>query len=214
MTFTPEEVQAQAKLFMKLSRVMAELGRIPKAGENKYHKYKFATDADVADAIRPLLAEHGVFLFPSIPEVQTTSFERNGKMQTHTLAKFTFTFCDGETGATWASEWFGESEDTGDKGVNKAATAALKYFLLKTFILSTGDPADETDSGVPSQPAPQTTRQEQFTRADFITFMDGYGVAPEEISDWLKERGIAGGTDYERMKNDVVKWMKAQQEAA
>ena len=42
--------------------------------------------------------------------------------------------------------WTGESLDTQDKGITKAATSAEKYFLMKTFVISTGDAKDDPDS--------------------------------------------------------------------
>lgn len=37
------------------------------------------------------------------------------------------------------SQWFGQGQDTGDKGAQKAYTNALKNCLLKTFLIATGE---------------------------------------------------------------------------
>jgi len=128
------EIQAQASLFAKLARVMGKLERLPKRGHNDHFGYDFVTIADVADAVRKALAEEGVAFFASMDGLA----QENHK----TVADFTFTFADGQTGATWTCPWKGEAMDTQDKGIAKAATSAEKYFLLKTLILSTGDEED------------------------------------------------------------------------
>jgi len=133
--------KAQASLFAKLARVMGRIKKLPKTGWNDFHKYKFVTDGDVSDAVRAALASEGVAFFASLQLL-----EQEAKK---TRAQFIFTFADGETGATWSCNWTGEAMDTQDKGIAKAATSALKYFLMKTFVLSAGDPEDDSDNDKP-----------------------------------------------------------------
>jgi|GEM_PF-4547377 len=64
-----------------------------------------------------------------------------------------YTLACGDTGATITTRWTGEAADSQDKGINKAATAALKYWLLKTFLISTGD---EDPDAVPAPESPPT----------------------------------------------------------
>lgn len=151
---TPTDPKAQAGLFAKLARVLGNLERLPKSGHNSHFNYDFVTDGDVSDAVRKALASENVAFFASM--VRTVA---DGKK---TVADFVYTFADGETGVTWSCKWTGEAIDSQDKGVAKAATSALKYFLLKNFILSSGDQADDTDADAPQQPKKQpatTTRK-------------------------------------------------------
>lgn len=141
--------QDKATLYKKLAAVMGDLSRIEKTGKNSFHGYEFATDADISDAVRPVLAKHGIALFVSMIESSREPVEipgKNGARQSvRYTATFEFTFGCAETGATITSRWTGEALDTEDKGYNKCATAAEKYFFLKTFALSTGDLADDVD---------------------------------------------------------------------
>jgi hypothetical protein len=137
-----------AVLYAKLAAVMSQLKRLKKKGFNQHFKYKFVSDADVLDTLRKLLAEKNIAVFASM-----TGFEQvdggktsSGGQQVKTRAHFEFTLACGDSGATVTSSWYAESLDTSDKGLNKAATAALKYWLLKTFLLSTGDEADDPDA--------------------------------------------------------------------
>lgn len=123
----------------KLAEVMAEVGRVPKRGRNEFHKYDYATEADIVDAVRGALSSRSVSLVPSVRQVI-----RDGTLTTALMA---FQFTDGETGETATYEWAGTGDDKGDKGLYKAMTGALKYFLLKTFLLPTGDdPEADTET--------------------------------------------------------------------
>ncbi len=50
---------------------------------------------------------------------------------------------DVDSGESHVSTAYGQGQDKGDKGVYKAATGAEKYFLLKTFLIATGDDAEK-----------------------------------------------------------------------
>ena len=54
-------------------------------------------------------------------------------------------FLDGETGASIKKPWRGYGTDKEDKGGYKAMTGGEKYFLLKTFLIPTGDDPEATD---------------------------------------------------------------------
>lgn len=140
-------------LFAKMVRVMAAMGRIPKRGRNTHFNYDFVTDADVLDTVRTAMIAEGIAFFVSFDEAE----RRDGKV---TVGKFTLTFADSETGQTYDVHWVGEGQDTQDKGAAKAATSAVKYALLKTFMISTGDAVDDPDSSS-SNNAPTRKRQQR-----------------------------------------------------
>lgn len=142
-----EKRECDAKLFAKMSRAMGRLERLPKRGRNPHFNYDFVTDGDVADAVRQALAAEGVAFFAEMRQVS--------QVENKTIAHFNYTFADSESGATWACAWSGEAIDKQDKGIAKAATSALKYFLLKNFILSTGDLVEDPDTSA-DEPHPNT----------------------------------------------------------
>lgn len=135
---TEQATNASATLYMKLAKVMGALQRIAKSGHNDHFNYDYVTDADVADAVRKELAANKIAFFAHMNNV-----EQAGKK---TTVDFEFTFACGDTGATKSCHWRSEANDSQDKGISKAATSAEKFFLLKTFLLSSGDPVDDPDS--------------------------------------------------------------------
>jgi hypothetical protein len=137
--------KGMAILYAKLARVMGRLNPILPDGMNTYFKYPYQTAGAIANAVRvELAAENVAFLINMVSVDQS----QKGK----TKAVFHFTFACGDTGATLTRRFEGEAEDGQDKGINKVATAATKYFLIKTFLIS---PADEVDTDASGSDAPK-----------------------------------------------------------
>ena len=135
-------VDSKKNIATKLSAIMGALGNIEKKGFNSNQKYKFVRESDVVDALAPMLAEKSLYLHQTVescamePLYKTSS----GSMMFLTTVHVAFQWYDGETGEMMPPATFvGTGADTGDKGVYKAMTGAEKYFLMKTFLISTGD---------------------------------------------------------------------------
>ena len=144
------------KLYAKMSKVMGMVNRVPKSGYNDHFKYAYATSEDVADVVREAMAEVGLAFFVDIKSV----IQENKK----TITDFEFTFADGESGATRTCSWRAEAQDSQDKGISKSATSAVKYFLLKTFLISTGDEPDPDSGGEPKK-AKKEAKKEPVIKA-------------------------------------------------
>ena len=157
---------APKRLVVKLADVMAAVERIAKRGHNDYHNYSYATEADIAEAIRKELAERHIMLIPGADAQERTPVGEKGSVLT--TLRMTFTFMDGETGEEITRPWFGAGTDKEDKGLYKAFTGGEKYFLLKTFLLPTGaDPErEEGAKGGPQGRAEQRERAREQSRRD------------------------------------------------
>jgi len=119
---------------------MGGVERIPKNGYNDFHRYAYATEADVSDYIRKLLFEHNIFMLSSIEEtINRDITTRSNKNETIVRVKIKVTFLCGETGESLSFYTWGDGQDAGDKGIYKAITGAVKYALMKNFLIPTGD---------------------------------------------------------------------------
>lgn len=140
-------------LVQKLCEVMAKVKYIQKLGRNSQQSYNYATEADVADALRGELAERNVFIFPSMVKNERVKLERvniKGEVRTSyaTDLEMEWTFVDGDTGEQRTCRIPGCSESPGDKGVYVAMTGSEKYLLMKSFLIPTGDDP-ENDANEP-----------------------------------------------------------------
>ncbi len=158
---TEQPKNPRAKLYQKIAVVTAAVSRIPKNGENSFHGYKYATESDITDGLRELLMQNGLaFLPPSVLEWQRDETVDNPKVGPRTRVKMQFELADTDTGEVYTSQMWGEGQDTGDKGFYKAYTGAVKYFLMKTFLIATGDDPEQ-DHRQPAQPASSTPQRIQ-----------------------------------------------------
>ena len=113
----------------------------------------------LAAKVRELFKAHGIVLLCALNEcVQTTQPTANGTTL-HTIVHAAFTLVDTATGETLSQSSYGEANDTGDKGVNKAGTAATKYFLMKLFLVSDKDDPDAETSPTASSTGTPTPAQ-------------------------------------------------------
>lgn len=124
-------------LVQKLAAVMAAVERVPKRGRNDFHKYDYATEADIAATIRKELADRHVMLIPSITGEARHPVGEKGSVLT--VLEMEMEFFDGESNESIKKTWRGYGTDKEDKGGYKAMTGGEKYFLLKTFLMPTRD---------------------------------------------------------------------------
>lgn len=142
-------------IYGKLAMVTGLIGQVRKSGRNTFHNYSYAKESDLVEAIRPLLARLRIFVWWSLAEgnaeqgivpherLSQTKRDRQGNVtgESDTLTKVMawFKFIDDDGNATEPQLVAGYGDDTGDKGLYKAYTGMEKYFLFKTFLVSTGD---------------------------------------------------------------------------
>jgi hypothetical protein len=142
---SPESIPPHQTLAARLVRIMTRIKRMEKEGFNKHHGYKFVTDEQVFDYVRPMLADEGIAVFCSVDRIDQQFVERDGERPFfHTVIHFRFTLAT-EMGETRDCIWIGESNNQQDKGAAQAATLAMKYWLLKTLLISSGDQTDDPD---------------------------------------------------------------------
>lgn len=136
------------KLAAKLAQIMATVDRIPKNGRNKYHNYDYAMEADVADHVRQKFAEKNIVLIADMLDCERLErADKDGVLVSDiTRVKVRFTFYDGDSEEEISFVIFGEGQDALDKGPYKALTGAVKYALMKSLLIPTGDDP-ENDNG-------------------------------------------------------------------
>lgn len=145
----------KAKLYQKIAKVMGKVERVPKNGYNSFHKYQYVTESDLIESVRKFMAEEGLVLFNSVRE-----HEVKGEIATVTID---FTLACTETGETITTQLVGQGQDKTDKAFYKAYAGATKYFLMKTFLIPTGDDpeADTSTDRTAYQAPPKQTASKQ-----------------------------------------------------
>lgn len=135
---------APNSLASKMVNVMAAVERIAKTGRNTAQGYDFVTDADVLDALRKAFVTEGIATVTSVTAIETVPFETTkGSKQFLVTVKGDVTLVSGSE--SYVVYGVGQGADSGDKGVYKAITGMVKYALLKTFLIPTGDDPEQDE---------------------------------------------------------------------
>ena len=124
----------------KLVNIMEECSVIRKNGTNDFHKYKYATSADVLEKVNASLVKHKVAAIV-LPEIIESSDVITTKGSTEHLVtvKVDITLIDNDSGESISIAGIGSGQDSGDKAVMKAQTAAIKYAYMLSLAISTND---------------------------------------------------------------------------
>jgi hypothetical protein len=153
-----------ASIIKAIHAVMTKVEYVVKDGKNEFHKYRYASEAALIAALRPVMLEEGLVIIPSGEELLPV--DEWGI--THIVLSYTLTHISGDVwpdkikafGA--GSDKSGKRKDdtftVGDKGTYKAITGAYKYFIKNLFQLETGtDP--EKDGTKEKKGSPKTTTE-------------------------------------------------------
>lgn len=140
-------VPVTSSLSASKAAVMAEIRRLEKGHENKHANYMFASVDDFKDAIRPLMAKHGLSLHVTEEAYELTSVKGKENKET-TVAKITYQFMlehvSGE--ASKPSKFTVTLPYTGAQTSGAAQSYAIKEGVYKgLFQASSGDTSEEAD---------------------------------------------------------------------
>lgn len=137
-------VSTKGVIWARLNKVLAEVEQVKKRGRNNFHNYDYVMEADLTDAIRPLMAKHGLSMTFGTGELRELA---SGVLAVQ--CKITLGDVDGNE---MIVEMWGTGQDKGDKALYKAYTGAVKYFLYKTFMISTNDDPEKDGEKAAGKP--------------------------------------------------------------
>lgn len=137
-------------IFGKLLAVKKDLAYVGKDQKNSGQGWMFRGIDQFLNAVKPLLDTHGVGISTKVLQnaEEYKLNEKTGKYAKNTRLIMEYTFF-AEDGSTVSCQMPAEGVDPGDKGTNKALSAALKYCLIQTFAIPTKD-MEEGDRENPS----------------------------------------------------------------
>jgi hypothetical protein len=128
----------------KLLAIRKKVETIKKSKYNKFRKYPYSSEADVYAALKPLLNEHNLLVYPEVidsRDLMIMETEFNEKTNTSeekqsilTDVKLRIVWIDCDTGDSCAVQYGAKGIDRGDKGLSKAVTFGFRSYLLKILL--------------------------------------------------------------------------------
>lgn len=179
-------------LRQKLALVRRRMTYVQKRGVNEDVGYTYATAADVAGSIGDLFAELGVIVIPRLESISQEPLRPHANEAEHvTRVIMTYSFVDVNSAEELAVKVAGEGVDAGDKAPYKAMTGALKYALLQSFLLSTGDDPEQGQRPAGARPpsssatAPERTINREEKR-ELCQLLEQTGTEIERVLAYYK----------------------------
>ena len=129
-------------IYGKMANILKETKAISKSERNQQQGFRFRSIDNVMNELHELFAKNDVFILQDVQSFTTENRPtKSGGTNTFTRAtiKFRYITTDGSFVETTN---VGEAMDSGDKGMNKAMSIALKYSLLQMFLIPTEEPKD------------------------------------------------------------------------
>lgn len=149
-------------IYSALAKANKAIGAIAKGSKNQQQGFMFRGIDDVYNELHAILADCEIFIVPEVVSYDVSERQvRNGVVLfTRATIRHHFTTSDGSSVTTTV---VGEAMDSGDKGMNKTMSIALKYALFQLFTIPT---KEEKDPEAKSYELAQTAPQKQPPRQD------------------------------------------------
>lgn len=205
---------AKPAIYAALIEANKKVGAISKDSENLQQKFKFRGIDDVYNELHPILAECGIVIIPEVVNYEVSEKQgRNGVLlYTRATIRHHFTTSDGSYVTTTV---VGEAMDSGDKGMNKAMSIALKYALFQIFTIPTKEDKDPdaTTHELVASPAPDPAAKQGDLKGELDEAFRVLGAATS-ISDLYARFGsLSQSLQLNRVVIDEAARVKALIEA-
>lgn len=168
----------------KMFAIMSAIDAIPKDGYNDFHKYAYATERAIKEAVRTQLLEQKVLF-----QFEVTDVTVQNEL---TVIRGNAVFICVESGEEMHIPFAGQGADKGDKGIYKAITGAIKYALTSTFLIPTGDDAEADTSIDKHYSRPMKTTPKPLT-VEQTAQMFSVDQSTGEVQDGAKVCKVCGG---------------------
>lgn len=180
-----------AMLQQKKSNVretLKEKGVLQRKGKNDFDKYRYFSEAQYKELFTALLADEGLELSVNVENIQM--YEGTAKQPYGRIASIKYTLTDIDTGFYESAVVPGDGMDKGDKGLYKAYTGSLKYYLANTFMVATGDDPEVPDKSV----------EKKITKAkakNLGKLISEFGVAEKTVLEEYEHKSLEDFTEGE-----------------
>ncbi len=134
---------------VKLHKVMAAVTSLTKDKQlDTGARYQYLSEEKVVAELHKAFVDAGLVIVPVCWEVVEARVDTlsNDKLMHNARVKATYRLIDPDDGDVLDVQALGEGADMGDKCLNKCMTAALKYVLRQSCLISSGDDPDHTAS--------------------------------------------------------------------
>jgi hypothetical protein len=129
------------KVYQAINAVQTELAAIgisKSSRNNQGSGYNFRGIDAVYNVLSSIMAKNGLCIIPRmLTRISEERVSKAGGALFYITVEAEFDLVSAEDGSKHTARTFGEAMDSGDKGTNKAMSAAYKYMAFQTFAIPT-----------------------------------------------------------------------------
>jgi len=129
------------KVYQAINAVQTELAAIgisKSSRNNQGSGYNFRGIDAVYNVLSSIMAKNGLCIIPRmLSRISEERVSKAGGALFYITVEAEFDLVSAEDGSKHTARTFGEAMDSGDKGTNKAMSAAYKYMAFQTFAIPT-----------------------------------------------------------------------------
>ena len=177
------------KIAKKFVEVMKDCSHVAKNGTNDFHRYKYATAADVLEKVNASLTKHelaSVVATNLLGSKEVTTAK--GNVEQLVTVEVSVTLIDAESGESLTLKGLGSGQDPSDKAVAKAQTMAIKYCYLNSLAIATNDdPEADRHTDEVMQPKPKPTPTKNNSANALICHDCGSNIS-QKVADYSKAK--------------------------
>jgi hypothetical protein len=152
-------------LLKKINAAMAKVTYIQKDKTNSFHKYNYASIDAIKDHVQAAFIEVGLVFTTTTKILSVATGLGKDQKESLTTVQLDYSLYDAASGESLSGSGVGTGMDSGDKGVYKAISGALKYILGTILLFATGDDDPEYDNTPKTQqPKPAAPPQKTETK--------------------------------------------------
>ena len=198
----PTIQQKSSPLISAINNVMREVSRVKKTGINSHHRYSYASEEDLIEAIRPAMVSEGLIMIPS--KVEILNVADQGKNQRIDIS--VQYHIHHISGMGMVINVVSSGMDSQDKALPKAMTMALKYAIVQTFLIPRSDNDPDNDK------ANRTIDGWRCDKAQFIRFANTVPGGSVAIENKCKEEGwpVPEKWNQKRLENFIQLYKSGQ----
>lgn len=205
-------------IYQRINAVMKEVTYIQKEDKKVNGQYTFASHDAVTARLHGPMTTHGIVMSSSIVELVQDGNRTSVKLEIN------FINIDEPTDRLTVV-YYGYGIDPQDKGIGKAISYAIKYALLKTFCLETGDDVERSNIDYQPEKKPMDAeivkkalheRKKELMQAvgeENVEFLKAFVVDLKAIYKNKKEEDILLSTSVENLFESFNRWKTKKQAA-
>jgi hypothetical protein len=185
------------KVYQAINAVQAELASIgisKSSRNNQGAGYNFRGIDAVYNVLSSIMAKNGLCIIPRmLTRISEERVSKAGGALFYITVEAEFDLVSAEDGSKHTARTFGEAMDSGDKGTNKAMSAAYKYMAFQTFAIPTEGDNDadsqthEVSAKIINEMADHITAIQDATDEDSLkaAYTIAYKACPDKT--WQKK---------------------------